>query len=676
MKLDRYKIINTVLFLVFLAIAIRLVNLQIVNGASYKTKSDARTTRQVELTAPRGEILDRYGRSIVKNRTGYNVYIQSRKGRESKELNKILKNLFSAVKSYPEIDSSLIPVKVKMGEYTFDMEAESLKKWKKKNGFKPSATPKEVIDYYKKKYDIDEKNFGKINTVKIAAARIDMGIKGFSVQNPYLFSEDVPIEEVCVIEEQSKSFPDVGIVTQPVRDYPYGTLGAHLLGHVSSISSEEYEKRKEDGYTINSRIGKDGVERLMEDYLRGENGTGSIEQTAGGNSLGLTVEKAPVAGRSVSLTIDLDLQLACENALKETIREIRAAATNPDGGSDADAGSVVVIDVNNGDVLAMASYPTYDIKNLGREYNKLIKNPSKPLFNRSLRGTYSPASTFKLLVAAGALEEGAITVDEEIYDTGRYEYFDDYKPACWIYNQTGATHGYVNVSEAIRDSCNVFFYETGRRLTIEKINEYAKKFGLGEKTGIELKNEEVSGTVASPENRKKNGGIWYPGDTCQTAIGQSDTLVTPIQLANYMATIANGGTRYKPHIIKSVETADLNKSTVTKKEVISRVDMNKDVYEAIVGGVRMVVTEGTGLSAFSGCSTSVAAKTGSAQAAGNYTNGICIAYAPYDEPRIAIACVIEKAGSGARTAEVVRKIVDSYFAAPKDDNESYNTLTK
>jgi len=674
LKINRYKITNIFLFLVCAVIILRLFNLQLIHGSAYRLKSDARTTRQIELTAPRGEILDRYGRSIVKNRTGYNIYIQGRKGRESKELNTILKNLFFAVKSYPDMSSSILPVRVKMGEYVFDEEMTDLKGWKKKNGFEKSASPSEVMDYYVKKYDIDEA-FGKINTVKIAAARIDMGIKGFSLHNPYLFCEDAAIEEVCVIEEQNKSFPDVGIVTQPVRDYPYGSLGAHILGHVSNISADEYEKRKEEGYTITSRIGKDGIERLMEDFLKGENGMGSIEQTAGGNALGLTVEKSPVSGRNISLTIDLDMQLAAEKALKETILEIRSQAGSAEGGSDADAGSIVVMDVNNGDVLAMASYPSYDIKNFGREYNNLIKSPSKPLFNRSLSGTYSPASTFKLLVAAAGLEEGVITPEETILDTGRYNYFEDYKPACWIFNQTGGTHGYVNVSQAIRDSCNIFFYETGRRLTIEKINEYARLFGLGKKTGIELESDEASGIVASPENRKKSGGIWYPGDTCQTAIGQSDTLVTPIQLASYMATIANGGTRYKPHIIKSVETADSQKSTQVKKEVINRVELKKENYEAIVQGIRSVVTEGTGLSAFSGCNTTVAAKTGSAQTSGNYTNGICVAYAPYDEPRIAIACVIEKAGSGSKTATAVRKIVDSYFDTPGDVSDSYNTLT-
>lgn len=281
-----------------------------------------------------------------------------------------------------------------------------------------------------------------------------------------------------------------------------------------------------------------------------------------------------------------------------------------------------------------------------------------------------------MLVAAAGLEKGAIIVDEKILDTGKYKFFKDYQPACWIYNQSGGTHGYENVSEAIRDSCNVFFYETGRRLTIENIDSFAQSFGFGQKSGIELSAEEKSGVVASPENRKKKGEIWYPGDTCQTAIGQSDTLVTPLQLANYIAALANGGTRYKPHLIKSVRSTDGSPANESRSEVLETVKLKKENYNAIVSGMRMVVTEGTAHTAFAGSKTSVAAKTGSAQT-GSGTNGVCVAYAPYENPRIAIACVIENAGSGAKTAAAVRMITDSYFGSSEDEEQAeVNSLLK
>lgn len=675
MKSGRYIFMNVILFAVGVVFAFKLINLQVVHGEYYREKSDARTTRMVELIAPRGEILDRYGKSIVKNRTGYSVYIQWREKRESEELNVIINNLFTVMPSFTPDMTSVLPLAYQEGRYIFAAQGKEAHEWKKNNGFDKGESAENVMKKLQEKYSIDD-SYTPEEALKILYVRLDMKQRGFSKSNAYLIREDVPLDEIAVIKEQSSKFPDVCVIAQPVREYPYGSLAAHLLGRVGAISSEEYESNKDMGYTMNSGIGKDGIEKYLESYLRGENGRGTVEQTGSGFSLGEKVEKEPVSGRNVSLTIDLDLQIACEKALAETIAEIRGNASDASGGLYADAGSVVVIDVNSGEVLAMASYPSYDIKTFSTNYNTLLNDPSKPLFNRSLAGTYSPASSFKILVGAAALEEGVITTDEKILDTGKYLHFRDYQPACWIYNQTGGSHGYENVTEAIRDSCNVFFYETGRRLTIEKIGEYAKKFGFGEKSGIELAAEEKTGVVASPENREKSGGIWYPGDVCQTAIGQSDTLVTPLQLANYIATVANGGTRYKPHIIRSVENLNKKQETETEIEVLEEIKLKEENYTAVREGIRKVVTEGTAFNAFHGCEVSVAAKTGSAQT-GRYTNGICVAYAPYDKPRIAIACVIEKAGSGSRTAGAIRKIVDSYFDSEKEHTENpVNTLLR
>ncbi len=674
MKKKRYILIDAVVVLVFLIFATRLISLQAVKGGYYREKSDLRTTRSVELIAPRGELLDRYGRCIVKNRTGYSIYIQGRTKNNAQSLNTLINNLFSVMPSFDKDLTAILPVTFYDNEYSFTVSEKESRRWKKENNFSDKAAAREIVDKLYKRYDIQ--GFSDYEGLRIAAIRYDMSLRGFSVANAYLFREDAPIAELAQIKEQSENFPDICVVPQPIRDYPYGSLGAHILGRVGALNAQEYEKNKDNGYTMNSSIGKDGVEKYLEDYLRGENGRTSVERVGSSYSVSQKTETAPVAGKNVNLTIDLDMQLACEKALEETIEEIRSAAQNKSGGNGADAGSAVVIDVNTGDVLAMASYPTYDIKTFGSNYNKLLSDGSKPLFNRALAGTYSPASTFKILVGAAALEENIITPEDTILDTGKYTYFKDYQPACWIYNQSGGTHGYENVSRAIRDSCNVFFYETGRRLTIEKINKYAKKYGFGQKSGIELSAEEKTGAVASPENRTKSGGIWYPGDVCQTAIGQSDTLVTPLQLANYIATVANGGTRYRPHLIKSIDGGGKNAFS-SQPEVLDTVKLKKENYDAVTNGIRMVVTEGTAFNAFLGCNTSVAAKTGSAQTAGGYTNGICVAYAPFDKPRIAIGCVIEKAGSGARTAAAIRKIVDAYFDGESAEKDiEYNSLLR
>ncbi len=676
MKPRRYVTFYILFALVAIMISVRLVNLQIVNGNYYREKSDSRTVRSIELIAARGDILDRNGRVIVSSRTAYNVYILSNRQRTDEQLNKTVHNLYRTVTTAGSKATSVIPIEEKGGKYAFTVGKEEATTWKVNNGFKKNDSAKKVMKELISRYGINEGSYSKTECIHIAATRLDMVKRGFSAASPYLFAEDVPIGEISIIKEQADSFPSVSIITQPVRDYPHGSLAAHTLGRVGIVSADEYEENKDNGYNINSHIGKSGIEKLMEGYLRGENGGGNVEQSREGYSLGQNVEKPPVKGRNVSLTIDLDMQMACEEALETTIRNISANAPGSKEGQDADAGTIVVIDVNSGDILAMASYPSYEIKTFTSEYNNLLKNPSNPLFNRALAGTYAPASTFKPLVGIAALEEGIITTDEEIQDTGKYTYFSDYQPACWIYNQTGGTHGFIDVAEAIRDSCNVFFFDVGRRLTIGKINSYASKFGLGEKSGIELSAEEKTGMVASPENRKKAGGIWYPGDVCQTSIGQSDTLVTPLQLANYMATLANGGTRYKPRVIKTVENVSDGASEEALPEVIEKIEISKENQEAILRGLRMVVTEGTAESAFEGCMVSVAAKTGSAQTSGKYTNGICIAYAPYEEPKIAIACVVEKAGSGSNVAQAVRMVVDRYFESDDENDIKTNVLTR
>jgi len=676
MKTRRYVAFYVLFAIVSIIIAMRLVNLQIINGSQHREKSNTRTIRTVELIAPRGEILDRNGRAIVSNRTAYNVYILSNRERSTEKLNEVIFNLSHTVTTYDEYVKTVLPIEYDGNAYKFIGETNEISKWKKNNGFGEKDDESLVIGELCKRYEIDLNKLAPEDVLAIAGTRLNMANRGFSAASPYLFAEDVPMQEISVIKEQSVKFPDVSIVTQPIREYPYKTLGAHMLGRVGVINAEEYELNSSNGYTINSNIGKSGIEKYLEAYLRGENGRGIIEHTTDGHSMGQSVELAPVSGRNVNLTIDIDMQIACEEALEETVRNIRRNADSLESGGGADAGSMVVIDVNTGDILAMASYPSYDITTFNQNYNKLLKNPSKPLFNRALAGTYSPASTFKLLVGSAALEENIIGTQDEILDTGKYTYFKDYQPGCWIYNQYGTTHGYLNVAEAIRDSCNVFFFDVGRRLTIEKINEYAKKFGFGQKSGIELSDEEKIGVVAGPESRKASGGSWYPGDVCQTAIGQSDTLVTPIQLANYIATFANGGTRYKPHLIKSVQDKEGNISEETAPEILEKIEIADENLEAILYGLRMVVTEGTAEKAFEGCQVPVAAKTGSAQTSGVYTNGVCVAFAPYDKPRIAIACVIEKAGSGANVAQAVRKVVDSYFDEVDENDIETNTLTR
>ena len=676
----RFLFTRIILGLCALLIFCSLIKIQLVDGASYRERSDRRTTKSVVLEAPRGEFYDRYGRAIVTNRSGYAVQVQRQRGMSNDSFNRLIYNLCFIFDQFGQPKNADIPIIWESGAYSFDAdganEEERLaaeQSWKTGRGFDADASAKEVMDALSERYSLNE--YSGEALLGIASVRLDMDERGFSASTPYAFGTDVSIDVVTAIKEQSASFSGVSVIVQPVRSYSAPGIATHILGRVGNISREEYESKQGEGYTINSMIGKQGLEQYLETYLRGQDGLSSVDQTIGGRSIDSSVETPAVNGRSVTLTIDLELQRVCEEALANTITTLRNEATNNQSGASCNAGAIVVLDVNSGDVLAMASYPTYNIEEFNSSYSYLIENPARPLINRAIMGTYTPGSTFKPCTAFAAIQEGAITVDEEILDTGKYTYYRDYQPGCWIYNQSGDTHGYEDVSEAIRDSCNVFFFEAGRRLGIDALAEYSSNFGFGSKTGIELESEESSGSISSPENRKARGGVWNPGDVLQAAIGQCDTLVTPIQLASYTAAIANGGTLYKTHLVKSIQGSDTEDEIVYRPQELSTVEMTPEAYAAVTKGMRMVVTSGTARSIFSGCSTAVAAKTGSAQISNSFTNGIFIAYAPYEEPQIAVACVLEKAGGGGAAGPVVRAAIDQYFGGgQKTESYAPNTL--
>lgn len=698
----RYTAARVIITICAMVIVASLVQLQIVEGRDYRERSDRRTTRSVVLEAPRGEIYDRYGRDIVTNRSGYSVQLCCGRDTDDESLNRLIYNLCYVFERRGQ-PVSAEPAIVYDGEaFVFAPPAEDFssavgdadlpadggssdegpadegaldegREWKEAHGFDASASADSIIAELSEKYGLGA--YTGENLARLAAVRLDMEERGFSASTPYEFAGDVGIDIVTTIKEQSAAFVGAQIVVQPVRDYAEAGVASHILGRVGTISREEYEEHSGEGYNINSRIGKQGLEKYLEKYLRGEDGLSAAQQTSGGGNIESSIEKPAVNGRSVSLTLDFELQKTAEKVLGENIVKIADEAGSPEGGSDCDSGAVVVLDVNNCDVLAMASYPSYDIEKFSSSYSELLDNPARPLINRALMGTYTPGSTFKPCVAFAALQEGAITVDETIEDTGKYTYYKDYQPGCWLYNQSGETHGAETVSEAIRDSCNVFFFETGRRLGIEKIDEYARAFGFGSKTGIELESEEAAGSVASPSLREQRGQTWFPGDVLQTAIGQSDTLVTPLQLACYTAAIANGGVLYRPHLIKSIQAGGGADEITTRPEEVSRISMSPEAYAAVTDGMRMVVSSGTAREAFSGCKVPVAAKTGSAQISTVYTNGVYIAYAPSDAPQIAVACVLEKSGGGSKAAPIVRAVIEKYFSVDDAADEAApNTL--
>lgn len=714
----RFYIIIATVVLLAAACAVRLVDLQIVKGSEYAEINNERLVRAYSVAAPRGEILDNKGKPLVENRTGYSIRVQ-KIGLNDDELNRILYSAAKLAAEYgAETESSFPIVKDENGKsLTFDFtieenggtrpvegvkypkttekpdektsdaketedktnagdseekRTEKLEAWKKDNKLTDFSSAEEILGFYEKKYAVSSE-YDSDTALAITAIRYAMDKASFSEKNSYKLCRDVDMAVVQQIKEQYSDFPGIDVVIEPFRSFTKGTLAAHILGRTGRIYAEEYAEMKNDGYGINDMIGKDGLEKVLEKYLKGKDGYKSVEMSRGGGVTRILQDKEPKSGNYAKLTLDRDLQEATENALKEKISQ--AVGTG--------SGAAIAVNPKTGGVLAMASYPTYDLSTFNEDYDKLIKSKTKPLINRVLNGTYSPGSTFKPLTSVAALESGTITPDTYITDLGKYTYYPSYQPTCLVYSSSGATHGTINVSQAIGVSCNYFFYDVGRRMGIETLDQYASNFGLGQTTGIEL--PESTGILASPSNRESAGGVWYPGDVLQAAIGQSDNLFTPAQLASYICTLLNKGKRYSLHLIDEVVDYDTNEVVLKKEpEVLSDNPISDSTYNAVTDGMRRVVTSGTASAAFASSKYKAAGKTGTAEVPDGADNVLFVGFAPYDDPEIVVAVIIEHGASSSFSAGVAREIFDAYMqikngeyksALDKDESETADSST-
>ena len=367
------------------------------------------------------------------------------------------------------------------------------------------------------------------------------------------------------------------------------------------------------------------------------------------------------------------MQMIAENSLAENIMQIRAES-NPDKpltGEDASAGALVVEDIDSGEILAMASYPTYNLETFSDDYSAISADPTSPFLNRALNGRYAPGSTFKIGVAVAALSEGTITKDTVINAEGVYTYYADsnFTPRCWINLLYGGKHGPIKVVEAIQESCNCFFYEVGRLLTIETMNEYCKHYGLGQSTGIEL--TESTGILAGPDYRAEHGlGQWSPGDTVTAAIGQSDNLFTPVQIGNYISTILNKGSRYSVHLLREVKNYKGDTVFEQKPSVADEIEISDEILETVKEGMRGVMDNGSAASVFKDYEVSIGGKTGTAQVyLDRSDNGIMVAFAPFDSPKIVVTSVIEQASGGTEAGYCIKDVFDFYFGLGEDDSD-------
>lgn len=682
-KMRTTAFIVAVLFVISLFIA-DLFRIQVIDADEYSSQNIYYSSANTQIKAIRGEILDSTGQPLVYSTQSNSIYIDASyfpsvsKKTERNEILLALLKLFKENKieyNYADI------IVIEDGNLKYTDDIASYKKMlfaKDYLNLNTYATAKNCFDALCEYYELE--SFSKEDALMLATVYVAMTKADFSKNNPYTIAENIPTDIVALIKEQSRFYRGIEVRVDTNREYYNGEIAPHIIGYYDYISAEEYSAKSEEykealndsaltdeektilklrSYGMTDKLGKFGIESAMEEELRGTNGILTTVTNADG-SKSTEVTTAPVNGNNVILTIDGDFQKQVQKILSSKINSTK------DHGTIDTAGSIVVMDVSDFSVLACATYPTYNLETYKENIVELNTDSSAPLWNRALRSTYAPGSTVKPIVGLAGLEEGILTAEDGIFCDLEYNYFADLPLNCVGLGNHG--NSYMNLTRALTHSCNTYFYEVGRQLGISKINEYFTMFGLGQKTGVEL--TEAQGQAASKEAREAAGGIWYPGNTVQAAIGQSDNLFTPIQLCSYVATLANGGTRYKAHFIKSIKSYDYSETIYEAEPVVlNKVDASSDHFASVRTGM---ISMANSLAAFQNMDYKVASKTGTAQAKKKvngvtvaYTNGFMISYAPADNPQIAVVIAIENVDSSG-LGNYIREVYEAYFNRNSD----------
>ncbi|MBO6229958.1 MAG: hypothetical protein J6O50_05275 [Ruminiclostridium sp.] len=648
------RIFLVLLIFVFLFLCIvRLISLQIVEGEQYLSQTEVNYTATQEMIATRGQIFDSTGMVMTTNRPVYKV---------------ILQKAFLPVRSQNEIILKAVGVLQQKGEkwndsvpitYTRPFEftipdGDELLAFKERVIVNPAATVDNCISALAKKYNIDTVGLTPEQVRLIGGVRYEMEKKDFSYENRFTLADEVSVDTVIMIKELGVKMPGVDVVEESARDYVVTSVAPHVLGSVGYISPEEYADLKSDGYSYNDTIGKYGIESAMESVLRGTNGERTIVRSSKGVALSDMITKEVVAGNSVKLTINAKEQNTLQEILANHINWLNNTA---DRGQDCDAGAVVVLNAKTGAVLGMATYPTYDLKQSVEDYASVMALEGSPMFNRCTNGVYRPGSAFKTITAADGLITGYIDRSSKCICTGKYTFYSDYQPKC-----TGYHYGY-DVVNCLKWSCNIFFYDLGRRLGIDELYDFATKFGYGTDLGLEIGG--LPGQMSSPDLYEKlRGEPWDDGNTLQAAIGQMDTLVTPVHLAVQAITLANNGVRYKPYVVDSVWDYDMSEMLYkTEPQVAAVIEDKNDAFAIVREGMIAVSTlvnwpTSSAQWNFDGLPYSVAIKTGTPEAdsAGTY-NSTVMGYYPAEDPQIAFGVVLE---NGEYSRYMVRNIIDCF----------------
>ncbi|MGE5678774.1 MAG: penicillin-binding transpeptidase domain-containing protein [Pseudomonadota bacterium] len=801
---DRLDIIRAITVLIFLVIAFRLGDLQIVKGDYYWKKSETLRMRNISVTAARGPIVDKYGRLLAGNKQSYSVNIMKTDVPRD-TLNEIALSTINIIEQNGDTYKDDIPIlinplrfsyrddeanwKTKYGipqnatakeafaklrlDYgipadTIDLEAyEILKddnnvelpfdimdfqfdywksevKWKESNGFKAEDTAEAVFEALCKKYNVPRNAYDDEKAKKILAVKYLVGQNRYKAYEPVEIASNIKMETRAMIEENKIFLPGVEIIQKPIRTYPNNAFASHIVGYMGKIGSE-LETLSDQGYTGQDLIGKSGIESTMEKYLKGTDGSRQIEVDVNGTLINTVNEIDPIPGNTVFLTIDSKLQKVAEDSLRATMEEIRSGVGKDKQYPNATSGAVVAIDVNTGKILALASEPQFDpnifAAGISNEAWKSLQPSSKdvyapkPLINNAISATLPPGSTMKLFSSVAGLETKAITRTETIYDKGPYTAIPGVAPSCSIWKSLHIAHGAQDVRLAIKNSCNYFFFEVGRRIGGEVFEKYAMKFGFGEKTGIELTSE-YKGSVEGPEHKKElykkylnnylvnnlkigdesvrneikgymdnNPGTrqirarlkelnitdskaierilryiseskYQPGNVLNATIGQGLNDVTPLQLTSALATLLNGGTRYKPYLVDKVISYDGTIKFSNQPQVVDKIQISPENQDTIKKGMLAVTNEagGTARSAFVGSKVVISGKTGTAEAGKGYdSHAWFVAFAPYEKPEIAVGILIFQGGHGNYPAPIARAIIEAYLAPDEPEDNMYTS---
>ena len=649
----------------------RLIFLQLVNGDSFKSQATNTTDYKFTVTAARGDIVDSKGTRIASSTTGYNVVL-NKLLMGDEDLDAMLQKIVGLLEKNGEIwnDTLLIGQPDAAGNYSFTADSENtteqraLATMKENLGLQQYATANDVMEKLVEDYDLSA--FPLYWQRILGGIHYEMQLQAFSNVNNFIMAENVSEATVATIKENSLSLPGVEIVETSTRSYEQGTVLPHVLGRVGKITAEKWKVTdengqvtyplREKGYNMNDIIGISGLESAYEDELRGKDGVETITRNSDGVIVNTALTTVPEPGHTVQLTIDSDFQKAVDQALASNVQMISKAYGTD--GARANAGAVVVLDVKTGGVLAASNYPSFDQNLYSSQYSEYSADENMPLFNRALQGLYTPGSTYKPSVAVAALDTGLINRYSTVLCNGVYTYYKDYHPKCTRHGHSGN----IDVVTAIKWSCNIFFYDVGRRLTSDVYDSYAYKLGLGQRTGVEV--SEALGHLTT-----KNDSNYTESLDVQAAIGQGNTAVTPIQLATYAATLANRGTRYRTHFVKAILDSNTGKTLQeTQPEVVEVIEDKGETFDLVKEG--MIGVSQT-IPALASYPYTIACKTGSPQRSESYyvgstlkhyTNATMIAYGPAEDPQIAIGIVVEYGGAGARTGQLVADIFNAYFA--------------